>query len=130
MTSSSAPPAQMGAVADLEVAQVVACGVLHHLIGHPLQRLGRLQQRDRDVEPLEIILEVFRIVDQHEPAELIGIGGGQVELCRPSQIDHRLRPERAVQVHVELRLGQALNQLTRQHCCPAAPGQSPVEWLH
>jgi hypothetical protein len=61
------PGAQLGAVADLEEAHAVRGGVLHHLVGRPLDRLGGLEQGDRDVEPAEVVLE---------------IGGASTSMCR------------------------------------------------
>ena len=110
------PPAQPGAVAHLEIADVVARRVLHHLVGDPLDRLGALEQRDGVLEPLEIVLEIGRVVHQHEPAELhSGPVSGSANPACAGQLDHRLRPERAVEMGVQLRLGQPADQLTREH---------------
>ena len=114
--------AELRAVAHLEVAEPVARRILHHLVGHPLDRLGRLQQRDGVLEPREVVLQAAGVAHHHEAPERLGIGRRQGELRLPGELDHRRRAERAVEMGVQLRLGQAGEQLTRQHRRPAPAG--------
>ena len=48
-------------------------------------------------------------------AQRLGLPDGKLEPGLAGEVDHRLRPERAVQVGVQLGLGQAPDQLTREH---------------
>jgi hypothetical protein len=109
------PLAEMRTIADLEISYIVARRVFHHLIAHPFERLGRLQQRDGEVEPVQVILQIGGVIYQHEPPERLRLVGGQRDLCLAGQLDHGFRTQRAVQVDVKLRLGKTADELTRQH---------------
>src|SRR5690349_7073541 len=74
--------AELGAVTHLEIAEPVARRVLHHLVSHPLDAVGRLQERDGVLEPREVILEAARVAHHHELPELAGIRGRERELGR------------------------------------------------
>ena len=99
--------AQVGAVAHLEVAEIVARRILAHLVRHPLDGLGRLQHRDGGVELLQELLEVMRVIHQHELPDDVGIGRGQRRPGGAGELDQRFGAERAIEVDVEFGLGQA-----------------------
>ena len=121
------PPAgaQHRAVANLDVAYIVPGRVLHHFVGHPLQRLGGLQQLNGHLEAADVILQIPGGVDQHAPAEPVRIRGGELDPCAAGEVDHGLGAERAVQVHVELGLREPGEELTGQHRrLPGRPARS------
>ncbi len=66
--------AQVGTVPYLQVPQVVAGGVLHHLVGDALDGFRGLEQWNGDVEPEKIILEIGGVVHQHETPERFRLG--------------------------------------------------------
>ncbi len=111
----AAGAAQRRAVANLNVADALPRRVFHHLVGDPLQRIRRLQQRHGDIKAAEVVLEAARIIHEHEAAKCFGIGGGELHLGGARELQHRLGPERSVEMHVQLRLGQARDQLAREH---------------
>ena len=89
-TLSSAQPRT---VADLEVPNPITRRILDHLVGHPLDRFGRLEQRNRVLEALEIILETRRMLHHHESPKRLGVRGRQRESGLSGQLDHGFRPE-------------------------------------
>ena len=98
--------AEVGTVAHLQIAEMSRAASSHHLVRHPLDRLGRLQHRDGGVEPLRYSSRFCASIHQHEPAERLGVVGGQCDAGVAGELDQRLGPERAVEVHMQLRLGQ------------------------
>jgi hypothetical protein len=56
----------MRAITHFEVANVVASRVFHHLVGRALDSVGRLQERDSEVEAVEIVLQIGGVINQHE----------------------------------------------------------------
>ncbi len=133
MTSSSVRPCrwlELGAVANLEIADVVAGRVLHHLVGHPLDRLGRLQQRDGEVEP--VAGSPRRLAASSTSMKRRSASGsydGRATFAsRASSIIVSGRSA-AVEMGVQLRLGQPADQLTRQHrpCRPPGSHHHPED---
>ncbi len=103
-------------VPDLQVPDAVPRRVLAHLVGHPFDRVRRLEQGDSQLEAGQVVLEIPRIIHAHVLADRLGFGGRQGHAGGARKIQHRCRPERAIQVHVQLRLGQEPQQFRRQHC--------------
>ncbi len=73
----TAPGAEERAVAHLEVAEAIGRGVGDHLVGHPLDGVGFLQQRDGVVEPGQIVVEVAGVGNEHPAAQTLGGVGRQ-----------------------------------------------------
>ena len=84
------PCAELGAVAHLQVAEMVARRILAHLVRHALDGLGRLQHRDRGVELLQEFLEVVGVIHQHEAADRLGIARGEGGAGIARELDQRL----------------------------------------
>jgi hypothetical protein len=80
---------ERGAVAHLDIADVVRRGVEHELVGNPLECHHRLHHAHGDLVPLQVLLEAVRMADEH------GIRERQ----------HGLRPDTAVEVDVQLGFG-------------------------
>src|SRR5690606_4705976 len=106
-----------GAVADLQVADVLGGGVLGQLVGDAVERLARLHHRDRVAEPGEVLFQRGRAVDL---AEL----GGQAFLVRggelverallPGEVEEGAEAEGPVEVAVELGLGPGQDGVARE----------------
>ena len=117
--------AELGAVAHLQVAEVIAGRILAHLVGHALDGLGRLQHRDGGVELPEELLEVMRVIHQHEAADVVGVARGERGARLAGELDQRLGAERPVEVHMELSLGQPCDELTGEHQLRASGREAP-----
>ena len=90
--------------ADLDVADLLGGLRLDELAGHPLERLGILEQGDRQVEPLEQLGLGRRALGRDEGVEHPGVGGGCLDTTGPGQLEGRLDPHGTVEVEVELGL--------------------------
>ena len=109
----SAADVQHRREAHLDVAHAVAPGVDRQLVRDPLERLGRLQHGERDVELREVVLEAPRVVDAHELAQRVGVVARDRLLVLARQLEQRLGTDGAVEVAVQLGLRQAAEQLRR-----------------
>ena len=95
----------LGGVADLGVDHAVGHQVLDALACHPGQRVGGLHHRDGVGEGLQVALQRARVGRLGEPATqrggvAVGVGGQLVpDLAR--ELEHRGRPQPAVEVVVQ-----------------------------
>ena len=96
---------EQGRPADLDVADVVARLVLDEVSRDALDGLGVLHQGDREVEGLEQLGLVGRLVGPDEHAPHAGERRGGVDPAGAGDVERRVDPERAVEVEVELGLG-------------------------
>src|SRR2546425_609070 len=104
-------PVQQRRVAHLHVPDAVGRGVHHELVRDPLERRRGLHDGEGDLVLGEILLEALGVLH----VQRLGESGRRVRRqphpLLPRQLEHRLGPETAVQVHVQLRLGPAPQQL-------------------
>ena len=91
--------------ADLGVADVVARLVLDEVARDPVDRLVVLHEGDREVEGLEQLGLVGRLVGPDEDASHAGEGRRGVDAPRAGDVERGVDPERAVEVEVQLGLG-------------------------
>ena len=122
---------EVGAISNFEIPEVVEGGVFDHLVGDLLDRLGGLEQRDGEVEPLEELLEIVGIVHHHVPPQRIRLRGREYEARIPGEVNHGAWPERPVEVDVQLRLGKPRDQVTGDHRPrrrSGEPTRSPGGW--
>ena len=97
------------------MANAVGAGIHHHLVRHPFQRFRRLQNGNREREPFEVLREISHSIRLHEASDLDRILRWEVHFRGLGQLDHCCRTQRTIEVHVQLRLGQADQQLRREH---------------
>ena len=98
------------APADLDVADAVGRLGLDQLGGDPLERLGVLHQRDRQVERAQQLGLVGARHRRDERRRHPGPVARRVDPARPGELERGVDPERAVEVEVELGLGHRLDQ--------------------
>ena len=99
------------APADLDVADAVGGLGLDELGGDPLERLGVLHERDRQVERAEqlgLVGARHRRDERGAPCPASRVGASIA--ARARQLERGVDPERAVEVEVELGLGHRLDQ--------------------
>ena len=105
----------LGREAHLGVDDAVGGEVLGALLRDALERVLRLHHADGVVERLEVEHEVLAGGALGEPRGQLGlVGGGQAGVARlPRQLDHRGRPQTAVEVVVEEHLRRPAQLLER-----------------
>ena len=113
---------QQRGVAHLDVPHVFPRRVHHELVRDPLQRGRRLHHRERDGVLLEILLEALRRGDHQRAGQTLRRVRRQPHALDPGQLEHRRRPQAAVEMHVQLRLGPGSQRLLRQPRRPAPGG--------
>ena len=107
----AAPGVERRAPADLDVADPVGGLRLDQLAGDALERLGVLDEGDREVEPLEELGLATRSAPARRarrtsPAYVVG----RLDVPRPGELERRVDAERAVEVEVELGLRERLDE--------------------
>src|SRR5690606_702246 len=81
----------------------------------PIERGLGLHDLQRDVEGLEVFDERAAVLaDVHRPPKLLGRVGGEAHTLLACKLDDRLEAERAVEVDVEVRLRELLEELERK----------------
>jgi hypothetical protein len=101
-----------GRVADLHVADVLARRVLGELVRDAPQRVLGLHHAQSDVEGLEVLDERAAVLAEvHDGAQALCVTGGQVHPLVLAELEDRRETERAVEVDVEIRLGELLDEL-------------------
>ena len=100
--------AELGREAHLGVDDAVGGEILRALVGDPFDRVAVLHHADGVGERLEVEHEVVALGAAVEPRrEVVDVGGRQgVVAVLAGQLDHGLRPQPAVEVVVEQRLGR------------------------
>ena len=98
------------APADLDVADPVRGLRLDELAGDSFERLGVLEEGDRQVEPLEQLGLRGRPFGRDERVSHPGVGSRRVDAACPGELERGLDPHRTVEVEVELRLWHRLDQ--------------------
>ena len=99
--------------ADLRVSDAVADHVLDELGGHSLERLGGLEQRDRQVEEGEQLGLVGALLGtDHAPMRLLE---GERHADRRREIDRGRRPHGPVEVLVQLGLRERAQGIDGDH---------------
>ena len=101
--------------ADLDVADPVGGLRLDQLERDPLERLGVLHQRDRQVERAQQL--GLRGAERRRSERVVHPGERRrgVDATRPCQLERRVDAQRAVEMEVQLGLGHRLDE-------PAAAG--------
>ena len=98
-------------VADLHVPDVLRGRVLGQLVGGAVQRVLGLQHLERDVERLEVLDQPAGVLaDVHAAAQLVRSCGRQLDALLLGQLEDRLEAHRAVEVDVEIGLGELLEE--------------------
>ncbi len=107
---------QLGREPDLGVHHVVGREILDALEGHPVQGLGRLHHPDGVRERLQVAHQRSAVRrGAEERGEFVDVGGRQVVVAvRLGEFEHRGRPQPAVEVVVQQRLGRPPDRLQRQ----------------
>jgi hypothetical protein len=107
---------QLGREPDLGVHHTVGGQVLGALGGHPGQRLGRLHDRDRVPERLQVQLQMPAPGRPgHRPGQRLGVVAGQVAVPDGlRQLNDRGGPQTTVQVVVQQHLGHGPDLIERQ----------------
>ena len=98
-------------VAHLNIAHVLSRGVDDELVRDPLERLGGLHHRQSDLVLGQVFLEAARALDRQRARERLRRVRRQPDALRARQVEHRLRPEAPIEVHVQLGLGPAPQQV-------------------
>src|SRR5688572_15338993 len=111
-------------VAHLHVPHVLGRAVLGQLVGDALERIRHLQHRQRDVERLEVVAQAPHLRPGDELPRQLGRGlRRQADALLLRQLPDRARPERSVEVEVEVGLRQAAQRLGREaHAFPSGTG--------
>ena len=103
---------QDGAVAYLQVAHVLLGGVFGQLKGGANQGLVGLHHREGDIEGLEILHQGLAVLAHFdEGTELVDGVARELDLLLFGQLEDGLDAETAVEMHVQVRLGKALDVL-------------------
>lgn len=98
---------------DFGVSDAIGQQIVDELGGHALERLGRLEQRDRQVKELEQRgLVLATLGPDHSGARLLK---GQRQLDGRRELDGGLRAHRPVQVLVQLCLGKGPEVVNEGH---------------
>ena len=107
---------QLRREAHLGVDDAVGGEVERALAGHPVDRLGPLHHADGVREGLQVAHQRAGVGGLPEPAaEALGVGGRQVAVAvLVGELEHRLRPQPAVEVVVQEHLGRAGERLGGQ----------------
>ena len=105
------PDVELGGEAHLEVAHALGLAVLGQLEGRPLEGLLVLQHRHRVLEALKVLVQVRVAGPEHQRFEPLGRLRGEGDLALAGELDERPEPERAVEVDVEVGLGEAADQV-------------------
>ena len=119
---------ELRGVADLGVHDAIRGEVLRALGRHPDDRVALLHHSDRVRERLEVQLEGLAVGTAADPrGELVGIAGRQPVVPElRGEVDDRGRPQPAVQVIVQQRLGRRDDGLAIGHVpfprCVGSPG--------
>jgi hypothetical protein len=104
-----------GRVAHLHVADVLAGGVLGELVGDAGERVGGLHHAEGDVERLQVLDERAAVATEvHRLAEAVLVGRGEDDLLFVGELEDGRETKRAVEVNVEVRLGELLDELERE----------------
>ena len=119
---------QLRREAHLGVHDAVGGEVQRALARHPVDRVGGLHHADGVRERLEVAHQRAGVGRLPEPrAELGRIGGGQVAVpVRVGQLDHRLRPQPAVEVVVQQDLRCAPDGSASSGVAPPLPAPCPA----
>ncbi len=93
-----------GREAQFEVADVIQGGILHRFARDAVNHIGRTVEEPQGVELGEEILEGERvaILHLHQFAE----AGGDGDVMRPGDLQHRVNAQGPLQVAVEIHLGE------------------------
>ena len=103
--------------ADLDVADAVGGLRLDELGRDPLERLGVLHQRDREVERAEQLgLRRARHRGDERPRHAEPVAR-RVDAAGPGQLERRIDAQRAIEMEVQLGLGHRLDE---------PPGRTPI----
>ena len=90
---------------NLDIANVLVGVILDELVRDAFDPLGVLHQRQREVEALEVVLQVTRVVHDHVVVQRHRVVGRKSHTSLSRELDHGRRAQAAVQMHVQLRLG-------------------------
>ena len=105
------PDVELGGEADLEVADALLLAVLGQLERRALEGLLVLQDRHRVLEALQVLVQVGVAGPEHQRFEPLRRLRGEGDLARAGQLDEGPEAERAVEVDVEVGLGEAADQV-------------------
>src|SRR5450759_2868827 len=97
---------QERSISHLDVAHTVFDGILGQLVGDALERILALPDGDRHIEAPQVIVEALGVIHPHEFLQLLGRVPRQLDPLLPRQLQKRFRPERTVQMAMQLRLGE------------------------
>ncbi len=98
------------AVAHLDVADILLGRVLRQLEGRADEALVGLHHGQRHIEGLEVFHQRRAILALlHEGPQLLRRRGREFHLLLLRQLQDRRDPQRAIQVHMEVRLGKTLD---------------------
>ena len=102
---------QLRGEAHLDVADALGLAVHGELVGRALERLRVLQHRDGVLEAPQVLPQVGVALAEHQLFEPLRRLRGECHASLPGQLDQGREPQRAVEVHVEIGLGQAADQV-------------------
>ena len=97
---------------------MITLRILAHFVRHTLDGFRCLQHRDGGVELLQELLEVVRVIDEHELPDDVGIGRGERRAGSAGELDQGFGAERAIEMDVEFGLGEPGDELTREGITP------------
>ena len=124
-SASDSPPrdVQQRTPADLDVADVVGGLGLDQLGGDPLERLGVLHQRDRQVERAQQLGLVAARHRRDERARHPGPVVGRLDPAGAGEVERGLDAQRAIEMEVQLGLRHGLDQASERR-----PGRGQSRW--
>ncbi len=102
---------QLGGVADFEVADAFGEIVLRQLEGDAFEAFGVLHHGASVGETLQVFRQVGVVVFENEFAQSFFGVGGQLDVLRFGQFDQGGQPQRAVEVDVEVGLGDGAEEV-------------------
>ena len=95
---------------QLHEPHAVGCLVLHQLRGHPLQRVAVLHDRDRQIERAQQVLLRPGVRGRDQRVEHSVPRRRRLDAVATTQLDRRVRPQRPIEVQVQLRLRHRLQE--------------------
>jgi len=104
------PHVELRGIADFDVADVFGDVVLGEFVGHALEVFGVLEDRAGQAEPAQVIGEVLVLFLEDEFLEAGFRLGRQGHLGGLGQFDQGGEPQRAVQMEVQIGLGDFLEE--------------------
>jgi hypothetical protein len=94
---------------------VLGRGILGQLVGDAVERVSHLHHAERDVEDLEVVREIPGAPScLQQPGERRELPGREPDALGVGQLENGARPQAAVEMAVDIDLGQPLDDTRSQ----------------